>query len=188
MKKLDLLPNKLGYTGPTFSLVNRLRRVAWKLVWFFGARWTPPPAHRWRIALLRTFGAKVSWKAYVYSSVKIWAPWNLTVEDFGTLGRGVICYNIAAVTIGMRAVVSQGVHLCTGTHDYLDPAFPLTARPISIGPRAWICADAFVGPGVSVSEGAILSAAAVAYRDLDPWTIYVGNPAAVLRSRPEITD
>jgi putative colanic acid biosynthesis acetyltransferase WcaF len=188
MGKLDLAPNKQGFTGPTFSLANRLKRATWKIVWLIGARWTPPPAHRWRIALLRIFGARVSWKAYIYPNVDIWAPWNLAIEDFGTLARGVVCYNIAPVSIGMRAVVSQGVHLCTGTHDYLDPAFPLTARPINIGRRAWVCSGAFVGPGVTISDGVILAAAGVAFRDLDAWTIYVGNPATPQRLRPVIVD
>lgn len=188
MSKFNLILNKQGFTGPTFSLTNRLKRTVWKIVWLIGARWTPPPAHRWRIALLRIFGAQVSWKAFIYSDVEIWAPWNLSIEDYGTLARGVICYNIAPVNIGIRAVVSQGVHLCTGSHDYLDPAFPLTARPISIGRRAWICADAFVGPGVVISDGVVLAAASVAYRSLAQWTIYGGNPAIILRTRPIIND
>ncbi len=188
LDKLDLLPSKQGFTGPTFSLVNRLKRSVWQLVWLLAARWTPPPAHRWRIALLRMFGARVSWRAYIYPSVQVWAPWNLSIDDYGTLARGVICYNIAPVSIGVRAVVSQGVHLCTGTHDYLDPAFPLTARPINIGKRAWVCADAFVGPGVTIGDGAILAAAAVAHRNIAPWGIYAGNPATFLRLRPEIND
>lgn len=188
MNDLDLIRNKHGFTGPTFSLLNRIKRVLWGFVWLFAARWTPASAHLWRIAVLRLFGAQISWKAYVYPSVIIWAPWNLTIKDYGTLARGVICYNIAPVSIGVRAVVSQGAHLCTGTHDYLDPAFPLIARPISIGKRAWVCADAFVGPGVSIGDGAILAAAAVAHRDIAPWCIYTGNPATLLRLRPGIND
>ncbi|MGH6957429.1 MAG: hypothetical protein ACREEW_12265, partial [Caulobacteraceae bacterium] len=59
----------------------------------------------------------------------------------------------------------------------------LVARPIEIGPRAWIAAEAFVGPGVTVGEGAVLGARGVAMRDLEPWTIYAGNPATPLRRR-----
>ncbi len=188
MDNLNLVAKKPGFTGPTFTLANRVKRAIWKSVWLVLARWTPPPFHRWRILVLRLFGAQISWKAYVYPSASIWAPWNLTIEDYGTLASGVICYNIAAVTIGKRTVISQGAHLCTGTHDYLDPAFPLTARPINIGRRAWVCAGAFVGPGVVVADGAILSAASVAHKDLAPWAIYAGNPASFLRSRPEIND
>ncbi|MBC7404557.1 MAG: putative colanic acid biosynthesis acetyltransferase [Cytophaga sp.] len=188
MGNLSLIANKEGFVGPTFSLRNRLKRGSWKLAWLLLARWTPPLFHRWRILVLRMFGAQVSWRAYVYADVEIWAPWHLAIADYGTLARGVNCYNMAPVSVGVRAVVSQGAHLCTGTHDYLDPAFPLTARPISIGRRAWVCANAFVGPGITVSDGAILAAAAVAHRDLEPWSIYAGNPAVFIRARPEIND
>ena len=185
---LDLLPRKKGFVGPTFSLSNRLKRVVWKLTWLLAARWTPPPLRRWRIFVLRLFGAQVSWQAFVYSNVEIWAPWNLTIEDYGSLGRGVNCYNIAPVCIGKRAVVSQGAYLCTGSHDYRDPEFPLIAKPITVGRRAWVCADAFVGPGVAVGDGAILAARGAAFDNLAPWTISRGNPAVVLHQRPVIDD
>lgn len=188
MNKLNLISNKEGFVGPTFTISIRLKRLVWQLTWMIAARWTPPPFHKWRIFLLRIFGAKVSWKAYVYSDVKIWAPWNLSIDDYGTLARGVDCYNIADVRIGIRAVVSQGAYLCTGTHDYKEPSFPLLAKPIQIGKRAWICANAFVGPGVTVADGAILAAAGVAFRDLDAWKVYAGNPAEFQRMRPVISD
>jgi len=185
---MDILPNKKGFQGPTFSVSNRLKRIVWQFFWLVAARWTPPPLHRWRIFLLRLFGARISWRASVYPSAEIWAPWNLCIEEYGTLARRVICYNIAPVTIRSRAIVSQGVHLCTGTHDYRNLDFPLIARPIDIGVRAWVCADAFVGPGVTIADGAILAAAGVAFHDLDAWTIYSGNPAMPQRSRQIIVD
>jgi putative colanic acid biosynthesis acetyltransferase WcaF len=183
-----LLSNKKGFVGPTFTLSNRLKRFIWAMSWLIFARWSPPPLHRWRIFLLRIFGAHVSWSAYIYPSVNIWAPWHLTIDDFGTLARNVTCYNIAPIAIGECAVVSQGAYLCTGSHDYNDPAFALTARPILIGKRAWVCAQGFVGPGVTLGEGSILSAMSVALRDLAPWSIYIGNPAVLLRERPLIND
>jgi putative colanic acid biosynthesis acetyltransferase WcaF len=187
-QNFDLLANKQGFVGSTFTLSNRLKRLLWQIVWAVFASWTPPFLHFWRILLLRIFGASVSWRAYVYPDVKIWAPWNLTIEDYGTLGRGVVCYNIAHISIGERAVISQRVHLCTGTHNYLDPAFPLTAKPIKVERRAWVCANSFVGPGVTVGDGAILAAAGMAHRSLEPWSIYSGNPAKFLRPRPVIDD
>jgi len=85
-------------------------------------------------------------------------------------------------------VVSQGAYLCTGSHDYRDPEFPLIAKPITVGRRAWVCADAFVGPGVAVGDGAILAARGAAFDNLAPWTISRGNPAVVLHQRPVIDD
>lgn len=185
---MGLHAHRADHNAPTFTLKNRLLRTAWRLMWLLAARWTPPPLHFWRNTLLNLFGARVAMSAHIYSSVEIWAPWNLNVAEFGSMAPNVRCYNMAPITIGYKAVVSQGAYLCTGTHDYRSPAFTLFARPISVGARAWICADAFVGPGVTVGDGAVLAAAGAAFHDLDPWTVYVGNPAAARRARPVISD
>jgi putative colanic acid biosynthesis acetyltransferase WcaF len=65
---------------------------------------------------------------------------------------------------------------------------PLKRPPIEVGDDAWICADAFVGPGVSVGAGAILGARGVAMRSLDPWMVHSGNPAVAIRPRPPFED
>jgi hypothetical protein len=94
-----------------------------------------------------------------------------------------IVYNPEQVTLGSHAIVSQQAYLCGATHDYEDPAFPLVAFPISIGPYAWVCARATVQPGVSVGEGAVLALGSVATRNLDPWTVYAGVPARRVKTR-----
>jgi putative colanic acid biosynthesis acetyltransferase WcaF len=188
MPGLDLIASRPDPNAPSFTLKNRLMRVIWRCAWMVLARWTPPPLHRWRVALLNCFGARVAATAHVYSSAEIWAPWNLEMAAYASLGPRVRCYNIAAISLGYKSMVSQNAHLCTGSHDYRDPMLPLTARPIVIGRRAWVCADAFVGPGVTVGDGAVLAAASVAFKDLYPWTVYLGNPAGVHRERPPIDD
>jgi putative colanic acid biosynthesis acetyltransferase WcaF len=90
---------------------------------------------------------------------------------------------MARVHLGRDALVSQGAQLCTGTHQIDDPGFPLRTKPIIIGPKAWIAANAFVGPGVDIGEGAVLGACAVAFSNLRPWTVWAGNPARFLRER-----
>jgi putative colanic acid biosynthesis acetyltransferase WcaF len=179
----DVLADTDGFVGPTFSLGNRLKRVAWQITWTLLARWTPPPARPWRIALLRLFGARVSWQANVYGSAKVWAPWHLEMAEFATLGPHVTAYNIGMIRLDAKVVVSQGAHLCTGTHDHRDPAFPLYAKPIVLEKLTWVCAGAFIGPGVTMREGSVLAAHGVAFKSLDAWTVYVGNPAQAASSR-----
>lgn len=171
------------YGGATFALRHRLLRAGWRTAWLLFARWTPPPLHAWRCWLLNRCGADLAPSARVYPDVIIWWPPHLTMKPHASLGPGVTCYNVAPVDVGTFAVVSQGAHLCAGTHDCDDPNFPLRAKPISIGAHAWIAAEAFVGPGVTVGDGAVLGARAVAMRDLHPRTIYAGNPAAPIRLR-----
>jgi putative colanic acid biosynthesis acetyltransferase WcaF len=172
--------------GATFELRHRVARVAWSTCWILFARWTPPQLQPLRRLVLRAFGADIHPTAMVRSSVKIWWPANLKMGERASLGPGAICYNVAPVTIEDFAIVSQRAHLCTGTHDIDDPDFPLRARPIKVGRNAWVAAEAFVGPGVHIGEGAVLGARAVTFRNLEDWTVYGGNHAKPLRSRKKI--
>ena len=169
--------------GPSFSLRHRLFRAAWTVSWALLAAWTPPPFHGWRRLVLMAFGARMHRSARVHGSARVWYPPNLRMEARTVLGPGAICYNMATVALEEGAIVSQGAHLCTGTHAVDDPGFQLLARPIVIGKGAWIAAEAFVGPGVTAKERAVLGARAVAFGDLAAGTIYVGNPARPLRAR-----
>ncbi len=165
------------------SLANRLGRGLWGVVWLFLFRPTLRPFHAWRCFLLRLFGAKLGRGVRVYASARIWAPWNLTMGDFSVLGDYVDCYNVAPIEIGAHSVISQYSFLCAATHDPDQPAFPLIAKPIRIGARAWVAADAFVGPGVTVGEGAIVGARASVFKDVAPWIVVGGNPARKIRDR-----
>jgi putative colanic acid biosynthesis acetyltransferase WcaF len=129
------------------------------------------------------FGAKIHRTAMIYSSANVWYPPNLEMDEYSCIGPNVNCYSIAKVSLGSHAIVSQGAQLCTGSHNIDDENFQLVARPIHIGSHAWVAAEAFVGPGVTIGEGAVLGARAVAFKDLAAWTVYVGNPAKIARER-----
>jgi putative colanic acid biosynthesis acetyltransferase WcaF len=176
----DVMPRE---GGPSFSLSHRVFRLLWNTTWLLLASWTPPMLHAWRRNLLRLFGAKIDPTAVIYGSARIWFPPNLEMGPHACLGPRVNCYAMAKIRLEQYALVSQGAHLCAGSHDIDDAHFQLIARSITIGANAWIAAEAFVGPGVTVGEGAVLGARGVAFRDLPPWTVYVGNPARQIRRR-----
>lgn len=169
--------------APSFTLGNRLYRSVWSLCWWLLAAWTPPPLHAWRRMLLRAFGAKLAGTSKVYGSARIWSPANLEMGEHACIGPRVTAYSMARIVLGEHALASQGAHLCAGTHDIEDPSFQLRARPIVIGAHAWIAAEAFVGPGVTVGEGAVLGARGCSFRDLAAWTVYAGNPARPIKPR-----
>jgi putative colanic acid biosynthesis acetyltransferase WcaF len=134
--------------------------------------------------MLTMFGAKLGKHVHIYPGARIWAPWNLEVGSNVGIADGAIIYNMAKIQIGNYAVISQGAHLCTGSHDYNAPNFQLTALPITVGNYVWICADAFLAPGVEVPEGAVIGARAVVPKTLkEPWTVYAGTPARRIRKR-----
>ena len=169
--------------GASFTLANRLERTAWRIAWTLLARWTPPMLSPWRILLLRLFGAEIGPGAAIAASATVWRPRHLRLGRHSSIGPGVDCYCMAPVSIGERTIVSQRAFLCAGSHDVADPDFQLIARPIAIGDDVWIAAEAFVGPGVEIGDGAVLAARGAAFSSLEPWTVYRGNPAAPLKPR-----
>ena len=173
------------YRGPSVSLGNRLRRALWQLVYVLLFRPSPRPLHAWRSLLLRLFGARIGSGCHVYPSVRIWAPWNLVLSDHVGIADRTNLYTMATISIGSHAVVSEGAFLCCGSHDYQSSNFQLVAKPISVGARAWICAEAFLHPGVDVPEGCVVGARAVVTKSLpEAWTVYAGNPCRVVGRRP----
>lgn len=171
------------YTRPAFSFSNRAARLLWSITWLLLYRPSPRPLHAWRAVLLRLFGATLGSDCHFYPASRVWAPWNLRCADHVAAGDGVEIYNPSPMTLGSHVILSQDCYLCGATHDYNDPAFPLIAYAMTIEPYAWICARASVAPGVRVGEGAVLGLGSVATRDLEPWTVYSGNPAQPIRQR-----
>lgn len=165
-------------------LKSKLARAAWNLVWFLFFRPTPRAfLYGWRRFILRLFGAKIGKGVHVLPSCKVWQPWKLTMGDFSCLSENVDCYSVDQITIGTQAVVSQGAFLCCASHDITSPIMELTYKPIVIGPQAWVAAKAFVGPDVTIGEGAVVGACAVVTKDVEPWTVVAGNPAKFIKKR-----
>lgn len=178
--------NKVENIGSVKN-ATKIRRGLWNIVFLLLFQSLPTKLFWWwRWLLLRLFGAKVSIHAHVYSSVKIWAPWNLKMEKGSCLGPHVICYNQAMVTLEERAVVSQYTYLCTAGHKIDEPNSAdtgLIVSPIRIKKNAWIGTKVFVNMGVIVGENAIVGATASVYKDVEPWTVVGGNPAKVIKKR-----
>ncbi len=162
---------------------NRLRRSVWLLSCLVFFRYTPVIMHRWRRYVLKLFGAQLGARVYVYPSVRIWAPWNLNMQDGSCLAAEVECYNVAPIALGPRALVSQRAHLCTASHNFDDPEFPLVGAPITLEADSWVTAEVFVAPGVTLREGAVALARSVVTKDVPAWTVVAGNPARSLRQR-----
>jgi putative colanic acid biosynthesis acetyltransferase WcaF len=171
--------------GAVFPTSNKILRVFWGVIYFIFFKYSPRPMFEYRAYILRLFGATIGKGTAIYPSVNIWLPSNLKVGDKVAVGEYVKLYNQGKITIGDRAIISQGVHLCASTHDYNNPLHPLILAPIEIERDVWICADAFVGPFVHIGCGAVLGARSVACKSVDNWSVNVGNPAVKLKNRKE---
>jgi putative colanic acid biosynthesis acetyltransferase WcaF len=169
--------------GPSFSLGNRVLRAVWGLAWLVLCRFTPPPLHGWRRLVLRAFGARVERGTRVHASAVVWLPANLELGANCLIGPRVRLYNQGRISIGGGVVVSQGAHICASSHDLRDPHFQLVLRPVRIAAGCWIAAEAFVGPGVTMHERAVLAARGALFGDAQADTVYRGNPATAVKPR-----
>jgi putative colanic acid biosynthesis acetyltransferase WcaF len=102
-----------------------------------------------------------------------------------TIGPGANIYNVALISIGENAVISQGAHLCSATHDFRSDNFALMTGPILVGSNAWIAAEAFISPGLTIGHSAVVGARSVVTKSVADFLIVAGNPAKIVGTRPE---
>ncbi|MDA9245520.1 putative colanic acid biosynthesis acetyltransferase [Polaribacter sp.] len=168
----------------SLSKGHQIKRFVWNIVWVVFARPFPRNvASTWKLFLLRLFGAKIHKTANIYSSVKIYAPWNLEMGEHSCLAPEVDCYNVNKIIIGAHSTVSQKSYLCSASHDVTKSDIPLITAPIIIKDQVWIGANVFLGMGVTINTGAVIGATASVYKDVEAWTIVGGNPAVFIKKR-----
>jgi putative colanic acid biosynthesis acetyltransferase WcaF len=194
LRILTTVPEPISQDLPLDIGANRAARkwsrkeLLGRLLWSLCTplfRYSPRLCWGWRRALLRAFGAEVGQQVQIHPSVKIFIPWNLSIGDWSSIGFDALLYNLGPLHIGSRVTISQRAHLCGGSHDFRDPAMPLLKLPVNIHDEAWICADAFVGPGVSIGARALVGARAVAIKNVGRDEIVAGNPAKQIGTRPQ---
>ncbi|WP_255558877.1 DapH/DapD/GlmU-related protein [Horticoccus luteus] len=171
-----------AYASP-WRLGDRARMALWQLAWRVTCSWTPKPLNPWRLFVLRTFGARLSGTPFVHSRARIQIPWQLTMEHRACLGDGAVAYSLGPIEIRTGATIAQEAYLCTGTHDFAAANLPLQTARIIVGEHAFVGARAFVLPGVTIAERAVVGAASVVTRSVAAGMIVAGNPARVIGER-----
>ena len=166
-----------------WTIKEKILRAVWMLVGKPLFRMSFHNWYRYRRILLRIFGAKIESRVAIRPSAHIEIPWMLEVQEGASIGDKAIIYSLGKVRIGKRAIISQYAHLCAGTHDYTDHTFKLIRSPINIGDDCWICADAFIGPDVTIGTRSVVGARSSVYKDIPVGKVASGNPAKVMKDR-----
>jgi putative colanic acid biosynthesis acetyltransferase WcaF len=163
-----------------WCLSAKLRMLLWEWSWTLLCRWTPKPLNPWRVMVLRFFGCGVESGTFVHQRARIQIPWNVRLGRGSCLGDRANLYSLDRIDVGAGSVVAQEAYLCTGTHDFDDPAFPLLAAPITVGIAVFVGARAFVLPGVKIGDRSVVGACSVVTRDVPDDSVVAGNPARVI--------
>jgi putative colanic acid biosynthesis acetyltransferase WcaF len=167
-------------TSP-WSVKDRVLMLLWECSWAVLCRWTPKPFNQWRLFWLRLFGATIEGRPFVHQRARIQIPWNLTLRDRSCLGDRANLYTLGEIEIGARAIVAQEAYLCTGTHDLTVAHVPLRVAKITVGDDVFVGARAFVMPGISIGDGAIIGACSVVTKNVPKRMLVAGNPARTIR-------
>ena len=181
----ELSANKDRRRSPV-SLGGRIKRLIWSIVQATLYRGSFHTWSGWRAMLLRAFGAKIGRECTIRRTSRVYYPWQFEMGDASCLGDDCTVYNLGLVKLGKYVTLSQEAYLCGGTHDYAVREMPLITKPIIVGDDAWICARAFIGPGVTVGNGGIVAAGAIVHKDVEGWTIVGGNPAKLIKKREKL--
>jgi putative colanic acid biosynthesis acetyltransferase WcaF len=155
----------------------------WWLVQATLFRASPQALYGFRRGLLRLFGAKIGKGVRIRPSATVTYPWKVQIGDHSWIGDDAVLYSLGTILIGNNAVISQKSYLCAASHDYRSVGFDIFDKTVVIEDEAWVAADVFVGPGVTVGRGAVVGSRSSVFTDLPPMMVCVGSPARPTRRR-----
>ncbi len=94
------------------------------------------------------------------------------------------------ITIGNGVRIAPHVMMFASNHIFASTDIPIhkqhvEAAPITIEDDVWIAGLVAVTAGVRIGHGSVIGAGSVVTKDIPPWSIAVGVPARVIRSRKE---
>ena len=141
------------------------------------------PFYKFKVFLLRLFGAKTGNNIIIKQLVNIKFPWFLEIGNNVWIGEQVWIDNLAKVKIGNNVCLSQRCMLLTGNHDYTKASFDLFINKIVLEDGVWIGAGAIVCGGTICKDHVVLSVGSVATGELESMGIYRGNPAVRIKDR-----
>lgn len=163
------------------------RSIIWRAAWLFLGlplfRCSLLPFSVLRVTLLRIFGARVGQGVVIHSEVMVKYPWHLVIGDHCWIGERSWFDSLTTIRLGDNVCVSQGAYLCTGNHDWSDPAFGLLLAPIELEDGAWAGAMCRLLPGAILREGAVAAAGSVIAGTVPSREVFAGNPAVCVRAR-----
>jgi acetyltransferase-like isoleucine patch superfamily enzyme len=110
------------------------------------------------------------------------------IEQFSSLWGG------GEILIGDFVNVGPGVTFFSSKFDYRDGGFLSSVVPeqylnieygsIIVGNHAFIGTNSTIMVGVHIGEGAVVGANSFVNKDLEAWSVYVGNPLRKIGERP----
>ena len=177
-QRLDLFKLPAGFRGR-----NALFVQFWWIVQSLLVKPLPQACYPLRRIILRAFGARIGKKVLIRPGVEITFPWKVSIGDYSWIGDDVTLYSLGPITIGRHTVISQHSYVCAADHDYALESFPIRQRPVHVGNEVWVASHCWIGPDVTLGDGAVIGARSTVTRDMPPGMVCVGSPCKAVRAR-----
>ncbi len=139
--------------------------------------------NRW---LFNKLGYDIHPTARISARAKLLGNINISIGEETFIGHyTLIMGGGSIIKIGGNCDISSNVTIISGTH-LIDPEGMRMAgkgigRDIQIGNGVWIGAGAIILPGIKINDKAIIGAGSVVTKDVESYTVVVGNPARPIR-------
>lgn len=178
-KPLYFTPSPLG-NG--IGRKEKIKEFIWSIVNDTLFRWSLRFMSKWRIFLLKIFGAKVGRHSYIANTVKVLRPWNLEVGATVSIDKEVTLRSTAKIYIGDNSCISTRVVVLPGGHDVRKRSFDWIGTETIIGPGCFIGACSLIR-GVKIGQFTCVGAGSLVTKDLPENVIAFGWPAKVHSER-----
>ncbi|SDT19713.1 putative colanic acid biosynthesis acetyltransferase WcaF [Maribacter dokdonensis] len=155
---------------------SKLKEMLWyltKVLFFLSA--LPYPS-KFKVWLLKLFGAKVGTGIIIKPRVNIHFPWKLEIGNHVWIGEEAFLLNFEQIKIGDNVCISQRSFLCGGNHDYRIPSMPYRNGPIELKDGCWVGANCFVGPNVVVGFDSVLTVGSIIVASIEPNKVITQRP------------
>lgn len=169
-------------TSP-YGVAYKIKSRLWGLINSTFFRWSLFFMRKYRVALLRLFGASIDWSCSIDRTATIIDPWNLSMGEKSSIGEYACIRCRGRVNIGKNSCIGRDVYLLTASHDVSSPTFDMVVSPINIGDNVWIATRSSIGRGVTIGNGAVIAAESNVVKNVAEWSIVGGNPAKFIKER-----
>jgi len=142
------------------------------------------PVHSLRKLFLRLFNRKIHPSSVILMHTRILNFWSITI------GEGVIINQYClldcrryAIKIAPHTDIGPYTRIWTLGHNPDSETHELYGSDVEIGHHVWIASGVTILPGVQIGDGAVIAAASVVLKSVEPLAIMAGNPAKLIRKR-----
>jgi acetyltransferase-like isoleucine patch superfamily enzyme len=147
---------------------------------------TEIPSHTLRLAFYRQVMAfEIGERSFIFMGARFDCRGGFSLGHHSVINENCRLDNRGSLRIGSNVSISSEVCILTADHDPQSESFAGRNRPVEIDDHVFIGTRALILPGCKIGRGAVVAAASVITKDVEPFVIVAGNPARPVGQRPE---